>query len=87
MITAGTDVTKQCPYVEETDMGRLEVTCPDDAPELHELGEQVENICGKGLTHEEFTRQVHALLPKGSLTVSTWRTGRWDVKVSEGGKE
>jgi len=83
MITASRPMTKQCPFVSETDRGTLTIACPDDAPELHELGRQTDKIAAAPITHEEFTRQAAALLPPGSVAEWETQTGVWSVKVRE----
>lgn len=83
MITIRTAIAKRCPYKNELDIGELIITCPGDAPELHALGKQVRE---NGLvSHEQYTRDVLALLPEGSSVTTHWRTGPWEVEVTEDG--
>lgn len=88
MITTRMIVTKRCPYVDEIDVGTLAVTMPGDAPELHGLAEKITAIGHGRISHEEFTRQVLALLPRPALVVTHWQTGPWDdVECREGDEE
>jgi hypothetical protein len=84
VITIRTPALKRCPFRGEADAGELAITFPGDAPELHALGDQVEALCGKPVTHEDFTRAVLALLPEGAQVATRWQTGRWSAEVSEG---
>ena len=83
MITVRRLIAKRCPYVDETDVGTLTVTAPVDAPELHEFETQTDKIASAPISHEEFTRQVAALLPPGSVAVWETKTGKWDVECRE----
>lgn len=87
MIVISTPVLKRCPFLDEADHGHLTVTLPGDAPELHALGGQVDDLCAKPVTHEQFTRDVLAVLPAGASVVTRWQTGRWNVAVFEGSRE
>jgi hypothetical protein len=84
MITLRRPVVKRCPYKDEADAGELVITLPGDAPELHQLGEDIDALCGKAVTHEDFTRAVHALLTDGARVTTSWHTGPWSVEVAEG---
>ena len=83
MITMRRPLLKHCPYREETDAGELTVVLPADAPELHDLGRQIDALCGQPVTHEDFTRAVLGLLPEGATVTTRWHTGPWDVEVTE----
>ena len=83
MITVSRLMAKRCPYVDEIDLGTLTITAPADAPELHELEAQTDKIAAAPISHEEFTRQVAALLPPGSAATWITKTGKWDVEVRE----
>lgn len=84
MITIRRPVIKQCPFKKETDTGELIITLPGDAPELHELGRDIDALCAAPVTHEDFTRAVLLLLPDGCHVTTHWHTGTWTVEVSEG---
>lgn len=87
MITVITrQVVKRCPYKDEDDVGELVITIPGDAPELHELGEQIRKLMAVAGTHEAFTRRVAALVP-GAEVVTRWHTGPWAVEVRESGEQ
>lgn len=90
MIIIRMPVAKRCPYAAELDAGELAITLPDNAPELHDLERQV-GALGRdgiaGISHEEFNRQVLALLPRPALVVTRWRTGSWDVECRDGDEE
>ena len=83
MITIRRLMAKRCPYVDEVDVGTLTITAPIDAPELHDLEAQTDKMAAVPVSHEDFTRQVAALLPPGSVAVWETRTGKWDVEVRE----
>lgn len=83
MIVVNRDVIKQCPYREEVDYGKLSITFPDDAIELHHLGELIDDMTDKRLTHEDYTRRVLALLPLGCIVTTRWKTGPWVVECTE----
>jgi hypothetical protein len=83
MITLRRPVIKRCPYKDEADAGELVIVLPGDAPELHALGDDIDALSGKAITHEEFTRAVLALLPEGARVTTTWHTGSWAVEVCE----
>ena len=83
MITLRTPVLKRCPFKDEADAGELVITLPGDAPELHRLGDKIEELCRRPVTHEDFTRDVLGLLPEGAQVTTRWRTGRWSAEVSE----
>ena len=82
MITLRMTVIKQCPFRDETDTGELIITLPGDAPELHNLAEQVGKLCAEPVTHEDFTRSVRDLLNGEATIVTRWHTGPWDVEVT-----
>jgi hypothetical protein len=85
VITIRMQVTKRCPYVDETDTGILVITMPGDAPELHGLAGKITAVGDGRISHEEFTRRVLALLPRPALVVTHWQTGPWhDVECREG---
>lgn len=84
MITVSRLIAKRCPFVDELDIGTLTLTCPLDAPELHDLARLAETIAADPISHEDFTRQVVRLLPPGSEAVWTTQTGPWSVEVREG---
>ena len=76
-------VTKQCPFKDETDTGELAITIPGEAPELHDLAAAVDRLAAGGpISHEDFTAMVADMLPPGSQVVTRWRTGPWDVEVA-----
>ncbi len=77
-------VTKDCPYKAETDEGTLGLAIRGDAPELHGLAERIAAIPQQPISHEDYTRAVRALLPRGSRVTTTWHTGPWDVEVTSG---
>ena len=81
MIILRRTVIKRCPFRDETDTGELVVTLPGDAPELHNLAEQVDQLCAEPVTHEDFTRGVADLLGGEAAITTRWRTGPWDVEV------
>ena len=85
MITVRRPVIKRCPFKPETDAGELIITFPEDAPELHNLAEQVDKLCAEPITHEDFTRAVADMLYGEALVTTTWNTGPWSVEVREGG--
>ena len=76
-------VIKRCPFKDETDAGELVITFPGDAPELHNLAVQVDELAAKPVTHEDFTAAVAEMVPEARV-VTTWHTGPWSVEVSEG---
>jgi hypothetical protein len=78
-------VIKRCPFRDETDAGELVITFAGEAPELHALAAEIDALCTGPVSHEDFTRAVYALAPGASLVVTTWSTGPWAVKVTEGG--
>jgi hypothetical protein len=82
MITLRRPVIKRCPFKDEADAGELMIVLPGDAPELHELGDEVDALCLKAVTHEDFTRAVAGILPEGARVTTTWHTGPWSVEVS-----
>jgi hypothetical protein len=84
MITVTMPVLKPCPFADEIDAGQLAITFSEDAPELHNLAEQVQKLCTKRITHEDFTRSVADMLGGDALVVTTWNTGPWSVEVREG---
>jgi len=84
MITIRRPVIKRCPFKPETDAGELVIVLPGDAPELHNLSEQVDKLCAEPVTHEDFTRAVLDLLGGEGLVTTTWNTGPWAVEVREG---
>ena len=63
--------------------GELAITSPEDAPELHNLAEQIDKLCAEPVTHEEFTRAVLDILGGEGLVVTRWHTGPWSVEVRE----
>lgn len=77
-------VVKRCPFKDEVDAGELVITLAGRAPELHELGERIDRLAAHPVSHEDFTREVCALLPEGARVVTTWHTGPWAVEVTEG---
>jgi hypothetical protein len=77
-------VLKRCPFKDEADAGELAIFLPEDAPELHNLGDVIDALCAKPVTHEDFTRAVLDVLPEGAGVVTTWHTGPWSVEVREG---
>ena len=83
MITVRWQLAKHCPYVDEIDVGTLTITCPRDAPELHALATDIRKISAEPVSHEEFTRQVEALLPSGSTVTWETQTGPFGVVVTE----
>ena len=84
MITIRRNVTKQCPYKAEIDIGELVITLPGDAPELHGLARLVEAVAETQISHEDYTRAILAILPEGASVLTRWRTGPWSVEVREG---
>lgn len=76
-------VLKRCPYKDEVDIGSLAIAMHGDAPELHELGEQIDKLCEVPISHENFTRAVLALVPSATEVRTTWHTGPWTVEVVE----
>lgn len=84
MITIRRPVIKRCPFKDETDAGELAITFPEDAPELHNLAEQIDKLCAEPVTHEDFTRGVLDLLGGDAAVTTTWHTGPWSVEVREG---
>lgn len=70
-------VKKLCPYRNEVDEGTVTVTFSvshrDDCRELHSLAGYLGSFEGASLSHEDFTRQVHADLAALSVE-STWQT-------------
>jgi hypothetical protein len=79
-------VVKECPFREETDIGRLRIIVYGaDAPELHALAARIEDLAVKpgGISHEDYTAAVAALCPAGSKVTSWWRTGPWEIRVDE----
>ncbi len=84
MITIRRPVIKRCPFKDETDAGELVIVLPEDAPELHNLAEQVDKLCAEPVTHEDFTRGVLDLLGGEGIVTTTWHTGPWTVEVQEG---
>lgn len=84
MITATMPVTKRCPFRSEDDPGQVSVTCRREAPELHELAGRITRLAAaRPYSHEEFTRVIAGWLPAWSVVTTTWRTGGWDVTVTE----
>lgn len=75
-------VVKQCPFRDEIDAGELTVTVAGTAPELHQLAAQVDALCARPVSHEDFTAAVAALIP-GADVRTAWRTGPWSVEVRE----
>ncbi len=73
-------VIKTCPYKDETDAGELVIAFPGPAPELHDLAAQVDALCAKPVSHEDFTASAAALVP-GAQVTTTWNTGPWSVEV------
>ena len=51
-------------------------------PELHNLAAEVDKLCTKPVSHEQFTAAVAALVPEAQV-VTTWNTGSWSVEVTE----
>jgi hypothetical protein len=84
VITLRRPVLKRCPFKDESDAGELVIVLPGDAPELHTLGDQVDDLCADPITHEDFTRALLELLPEGAHVTTTWHTGSWSVEVAEG---
>ncbi len=84
MITVRRPVIKRCPFKDETDAGELIITFQEDAPELHNLSEQIDKLCAEPVTHEDFTRGVLDMLGGEAAVVTRWHTGPWDVEVREG---
>lgn len=76
-------VVKRCPFVDETDIGELTVEIPGDAPELHDLGRQVDQFGNAKVSHEDYTRQIATLVP-GAVVTTRWETGPWTVECREG---
>lgn len=74
-------VHKRCPFKDEDDWGQLHIAIPGVAPELHKLAEDVAALTVNPISHEDFTREVRALLPEGSWVVTNWETGPWRVEV------
>lgn len=85
MIALRKPVAKRCPYRDELDIGDVDITLDaEDAPELHALAEAIDEV-GRdpvGLTHEEFTRRVVALIDGPATVTTTWKTGGWVVVIS-----
>lgn len=81
-VTVRRPVVKRCPHRDEIDAGELEITFTGDAPELHSLAAHVDAAAGEPVTHEEFTRQIAALVP-GAHVTTRWSTGPWSVEVGE----
>jgi len=80
-VTLRRSVIKLCPFVNEVDRGELTLTVPDTAPELHALAESVCGFSDVRISHEDYTRQLHRMLPVGSTVVTRWKTADWDVEV------
>jgi hypothetical protein len=78
-------VIKQCPHRDETDAGTLTVVIDGPAPELHEFAAGIDALCGKPVSHEDFTIGVCDLLDAAGIynaaVTTTWHTGPWDVQV------
>jgi len=76
-------VTKQCPFRDETDNGTLMIIIPGDAPELHELARKIDGLSAHPISHEAYTRIISGLLPPGSRVITRWQTGPWKVEVTQ----
>lgn len=86
MIRLRMPVAKECPYRDETDVGRLRIIIyGNDAPELHALEARVAHLAVEpgGISHEDYTAAVAALCPPGSKVTTWWETGKWEVRVTE----
>lgn len=81
IITIRRPVIKRCPFRDEIDAGRLELTLTGEAPELHGLDAAIEDLCTVPVSHEDFTASLADLLPPGSVVRSFWNTGSLDVEV------
>lgn len=89
-LTVAFNVQKVCPYQDEVDTGRAEVTYDvsgGDGPELHDLSRELERKCDavadQPKSHEAFTRWL--LHETGARDVVTrWRTADLDVVVEAG---
>jgi NADPH-dependent 7-cyano-7-deazaguanine reductase QueF len=78
-ITITGQVTKLCPFVDESDDGTVRITLnADAAPELHGLRAYLDTFAGVPLSHEEFTRRLAADYP-GAEVESTWHTAGLEV--------
>lgn len=83
-------VEKRCPYKDEQDEGSLTLTFRvfKDAPELHELAENLSTWTDIPISHEDFTdavvRRWHS---EGCVSArSTWRTAGLEVSVDVPGE-
>lgn len=87
--TISRPVIKRCPHRDETDAGTLTITFQGEAPELHDLAKQIDDLSNRAVTHEAFTRSVAVLLTLAGHVVSVvteWSTGSWMVEVLSNGR-
>lgn len=83
MIRITRSVTKVCPHKGETDFGSLTLSFAENAPELHDLGRQIDCLAlYERLTHEDYTRAIAELVPDASIETK-WFTGGWHCEVTE----
>lgn len=85
MITATMPMVKQCPYVDEIDVGTVTFTWAGDAPDLHNVAANVQSWAAQKATHEEATRALADTW--GAQVETAWRTGGMDVTCASGGKD
>lgn len=57
----------RCPHVEELDAGTVEMTFPDEAPELHGLRRYLEGFAETQATHEEVVRMIADAYPQAQI--------------------
>jgi hypothetical protein len=70
-------ITKTCPYNSFTDYGTLTLTIDaaagTDVPEIFGLKNKIMDLAKSApISNEQFTNQVHEMLPPGSRVKSEW---------------
>lgn len=77
-VTVTADVSMQCPYADERDKGRVELSfdvLSGDAPELHDLARRIAEFVqlqAEPVSHEAFTRALYGAM--GARDIKTYWT-------------
>lgn len=85
-VTITGPVEKRCPYRDEPDVGTITLHFDvfTDAPELHDLAEQLTTWADIALSHEDFTAMVrkHWWSAGCRSVTTTWQTAGLTVEVT-----
>lgn len=74
------EIIKRCPYVDEIDLGTVEIAFDGPARELHGLAAHLASYRDVAISHEDFTRAIADANPAARCVTTRWRTAGLSIE-------